>query len=149
MTTRTINRILVATDGGESSQKAVELGVELAAAEDAEVTFLHVVPPVDFIGGRTSMGSVPKRLRSAGDEALDAAGFVADEHGVRFERDLIAAEAADAIVDWADAVDADLIVVGERPRRLKIGTTMARWVARNSSRPVLIARAPAKERVAA
>ena len=149
MSTPKIDRILVATNGGGSSQHAVALGVELAVAEGAEITFLHVVPPIDFIGGRMSLPAVPRRLRSAGDEALDAAAVVADRLDVRFERDRIAGYAADTIVDWADAVDADLIVVGERPRRLKIGTTIARWVARNSTRPVLVARAPIAEHVAA
>ncbi|MGH3044591.1 MAG: universal stress protein [Gaiellaceae bacterium] len=125
------------------------MGVGLAAAEGAEVTFLHVVPPIDFVAGRMSLPAVPRRLSSAGDEALDEAAVAADRLGGSFARDRIAGHAADTIVDWADAVDADLIVVGERPRRLKIGTTMARWVARNSTRPILIARPPVMERVAA
>lgn len=149
MSTTQIDRILVATDGGESSQQAVELAVELAAAEGAEVTFLHVRPPVDFIGGRMSMPAVPRRLRSTGDEALDDAALVADRRGVRSERDLVAGHVAETIVDWADAVDADLVVVGERPRRIKFGTTIARWVARNSTRPVLVARAWANGPIAA
>ena len=147
METTRINRILIATDGGESSQQAVELGVELAAAEGAEVTFLHVQPPVDYLAGRMSMGPAPRRLQSAGDPALDDAALIADRHGVRFERDVIAGHVAETIVDLADAVDADLVVVGERPRRRRLGTTIARWVAGNSNRPVLVARA--KERVAA
>jgi nucleotide-binding universal stress UspA family protein len=147
--TRTIDRILVATDGSDSSQHAVELGVELAAAEDAEVTFLHVLPPIDFLGGRASQPAVPRRLQSVGDEPLDEAALIADRHGVRFERDVVAGYVADTIVDWADAVEADLVVVGERPRRRWLGTTVARWVARNSDRPVLVARPRAKTPVAA
>jgi nucleotide-binding universal stress UspA family protein len=144
----TIDRILVATDGGDSSQHAVALGVELAAAEGAEVTFLHVLPPVDFLGGRASLPAVPRRLQRVGDEPLDEAAVIADRHGVRFEMDLVAGHVADTIVDWADAVEADLVVVGERPRR-RFGTTVARWVARNSDRPVLVARPRTKDAVAA
>ena len=150
MSTSKIDRILVATDGGDSSQHAVALGVELAAAEGAEVTFLHVVPPIDFVGGRMSLPAVPRRLRKHRDEALDeAAAVVADRLGVRFERDRIAGYAADTIVELADAIDADLVVVGERPRRVRLGTDIARWVARNSRRTVLVARPPVGERVAA
>jgi nucleotide-binding universal stress UspA family protein len=147
--TTTIDRILVATDGGDSSRHAVALGVELAAAEGAEITFLHVLPPVDFLGGRASLPAVARRLRSVGDAPLDDAAQIADRHGVPFERDLVAGYVADTIVDWADTVEADLVVVGERPRRRRLGTTVARWVARNSNRPVLVARPRAKERVAA
>ena len=149
MSPTTINRILVATEGGDSSQHAVALGVELAAAEGAEVIFLHVMPPVDFVGGRMSMPAVPRRLETVGDEPLDDAALIADRHGVRFERELIAGYVADTIVDLADAVDADLVVVGERPRRRRLVTTIARWVARSSDRPVLVARPRVKAPVAA
>lgn len=149
MNTPTIKRILVATGGGQSSRHAVALGIELAAAEDAEMTFVHVVPPVDFHGGRTSMPAVTRLFGTVGYEALDEAAFSAGERGVRFHKELIAGDVGDSIVAFADAIDADLIVVGERPRRPRLKITVSRWVARNSTRPVLVARPPARERVAA
>jgi nucleotide-binding universal stress UspA family protein len=144
MSTREINRILVATDGGESSRHAVALGVELAAAEDAEVTFVHVVPPIDHIAGRMSMPPVPRLLRPAGDEPLDDAVLAAETRGVRCQRELVAGDIGDSIVAYADAIGADLIVVGERARRRRLKVTVARWVARNSTRAVLVARPPAE-----
>jgi nucleotide-binding universal stress UspA family protein len=150
MSDRHINRILVATDGSDSSQRAVALGVELAAAEQAEVTFLHVAPPVEFRAGRSvAMRAVPRRLRTIGDEVLDEAVVVASDHGVRFQRELIAGETGDTIVLLADAIGADLIVVGERPRRMRVGTSVSRWVMRHSRRPVLVARPPLGAPVAA
>ena len=84
MSDRQINRILVATDGTPSAQCAVEMGVELAEAEEAKVTFVHVAPPIEFRAGRSaSMRAVPRRLRSVGDEVLDEAAHVASGHGVR------------------------------------------------------------------
>jgi nucleotide-binding universal stress UspA family protein len=68
---------------------------------------------------------------------------------VRFQRELIAGDVCDSIVSFADAIDADLIVVGERPRRHWIVSNVPRWVARHSSRAVLVARASDRERVAA
>jgi nucleotide-binding universal stress UspA family protein len=145
-----ITRILVATDGGESSQNAVALGVELAAAEDAEVTFLHVAPPVEYMQARSMyMRSVPRRLRSVGDEVLDEAALVASERGVPFQRELIAGETCESIIALAETIDADLIIVGERPRRLRVGASVSRWIARNASQPVLVARTRTPERVAA
>lgn len=147
--TPAIKRILVATDGGESSRHAVALGVELASAEDAEVTFLRVVPPVEFVAGRMSLPAVPRLLWNGGDEVLDDAAQFADDHGVRFQRQLVSGDVPDSIVAVADAIDADIVVVGERPRRRRLGTTVSRWVARTSPRPVLVARPPVSERVAA
>jgi nucleotide-binding universal stress UspA family protein len=139
MSRKYINRILVATDGSESAREAVELGVELAEADDAEVTFVHVAPPVAFRAGRSAaMHAVARRLSSAGDAVLDEAAAIAEERGVPFERELIAGEPADVIVALGDAIEADLIVVGESPRWLRLN--VSRWVSRHSSRPVLIAR---------
>jgi nucleotide-binding universal stress UspA family protein len=149
VTTREIKRILVATDGGETSQHAVALGVELAAAEGAEVTFVNVVPPVHHVAGRLSRPPVPRLIRTAGDGSLDDAARTAESRGVRFHRELIAGDVGDSIVAFADAIDADLIVVGERTRRSRLKVTVARWVARNSTRAVLVARPPVTERVAA
>jgi nucleotide-binding universal stress UspA family protein len=149
MTTNRINRILVATDGRPSAQRAVELGVELAEAEGAEVTFLHVAPPVEYLASRSAaMRPVPRRLRHVGDEVLDEASLFASDHGVRFERELIAGDPGDVIVALADAIDADLIVVGERPRRVNM-RSVSRWVMRHTRRPVLVARTRAAEPIAA
>jgi nucleotide-binding universal stress UspA family protein len=145
MTQKHISRILVATDGSPSAQWAVEVGVELAG-RDAEVTFVRVAPPIEFRGGRSmSMRAVPRRLRHVGDWALDEAAAIASDHGVRFERELIAGDAGESIVALADAIDADLIVVGEQPRVLNV-RSVARWVVRHTGRPVLVARPrPAKQ----
>jgi nucleotide-binding universal stress UspA family protein len=140
MTTNHINRILVATDGRPSAQRAVELGVELAEVEGAVVTFLHVAPPVEYLASRSAaLRPVPRRLRHVGDEVLDEASLVASDHGVHFERELIAGDPGEVIVALADAIDADLIVVGERPRRVNM-RSVSRWVTRHTRRPVLVAR---------
>ena len=75
-----------------------------------------------------------------GDDALDDAALVASDNGVRFERELIAGDAGGVIVALANAIDADLVVVGERPRRLRVGPSVSRWVSRHTRRPVLVAR---------
>jgi nucleotide-binding universal stress UspA family protein len=146
MSEKQVNRILVATDGSPSARRAVDLGVELAEADDADVTFVHVVRGRERHaprGARTH--PVPRQLPDAGDEALDAAAAVAAGRGVRYERRLIAGEPADAIVSLADALDADLIVVGERRRRIRV-RNVARRVSDRSTRPVLVARFPVPER---
>ena len=44
-----MERILIAVDGSPASREAVEFGVQLAAEQDAAVTLVHVVPPLDVI----------------------------------------------------------------------------------------------------
>lgn len=149
MSTKQINRILVATDGSPSSRRAVALGVELAEADSAEVTFVHVAPPVRYLMARgAAMRAVPRRLQNVGDDVLDGAVALASERQVPFERELIAGEPGEVIVALAEAIDADLIVVGERSRRFRVGSSVSRWVSTHARRPVLVAR-PHETRLAA
>jgi nucleotide-binding universal stress UspA family protein len=147
MSGRRISRILVATDGTQSARDAVELGVELAAASRAEVTFVHVVTPEE--SPNEWIRPAPERLSDAGDEVLDEASSIAADRGVTFERKLICGNPGDVIVTLADAVDADLVIVGERPRRLRVGPSVSRWVARHTRRAILVARPPIVHSLAA
>jgi nucleotide-binding universal stress UspA family protein len=140
---RRIRRILVATDGARSARDAVELGVELAEAGGATVTFVHVVPAE--ASADEWIRPAPERLRADGDAALDEAAAIAADHDVAFERELIAGDPRDVIVALADAIEADLIVVGERPRRLRVAPSVSRWVARHTRRAILVTRPPVRD----
>ena len=54
-----MKQILIATDGSPSAQEAVEVGLELAKEQGADVTFVHVTDPDEFKGGRG--GATPSR----------------------------------------------------------------------------------------
>ena len=47
-----MKQILIATDGSPSAQEAVDVGLELAKEQGADVTFVHVTPPDEYRGGR-------------------------------------------------------------------------------------------------
>jgi nucleotide-binding universal stress UspA family protein len=150
MAERRIRRILVATDGTSSARDAVEIGVELAEVGDAELTFLHAVPrEVSLETLNEWIKPAPESLPDHGDDALDEAAVVASSRGVPFERELVLGDPRDVILARAEALDADLIVLGERPRRLRVGPSVSRWVARHTRRAVLVARPPAARRPAA
>jgi nucleotide-binding universal stress UspA family protein len=143
MGTKRIRRILVATNGTSSARDAVELGVELAEGGCAKVTFVHVVPPEEsLVSLNAAIRPALERHAGAGDQVLDEAAAVATAHGVPCERALIVGDPGDAIVALADAIDADLIVVGERPRKFRVGSSVSRWVSRHTRRPSLVARPP-------
>jgi nucleotide-binding universal stress UspA family protein len=138
-----IRRILVATNGTSSARDAVDFGVELAEGGCARVIFVHVVPPEESLVTLNATIKPPLEQRaSSGDEVLEEAAAVAGHHGVPCDRTLVVGDPGDAIVALADAIDADLIVVGERPRKLRVGPSVSRWVARHTRRPVLVARPP-------
>jgi len=132
-------QIVVTATPGAEGEAAVEAALAIAARSDAEVVFLRVAPPVEY---RYFRGAPPRpllrRLFHGGDAVLDEAAARAWEEGVPFRRERVAGDPAEAILDCADDVDADLIVIGQRSRWG--GSSLARRVRRRTSRPVLVAR---------
>lgn len=144
-----MKRILVATDGSPSSADAVEFGVELAAENDAELIFAHVVPEIDLVPATIfSIGGVFPHEPSVEDRALlEDAAEVAAKHGVIATTALLAGETVHEIVAYADSHGVDLIVVGSRGHGVLANAllgSVSRGVLREARRPVCIVRsAPA------
>ena len=146
--------IVIATDGSPSALEAVEYGLELASDQAAEPIFVHVAPATEVLPvtgfGMGATASVPHELDAHDREALDAAVEIAEMRGLEAKAKLLTGNAADAIVAYADSVDADLIVVGSRGHGVIAGAllgSVSREVLREARRPVLVVRAAA-DRVA-
>jgi nucleotide-binding universal stress UspA family protein len=141
-----MKRILIATDGSEAAREAVELGVELAEDEGAEAIFVHVVPLSHMvsINGFGLMGQVPYEATDWDEAVLDDAQALAKCEGVPSQRALLRGDPVAEIVRHADAVDADLIVVGSRGHGAIASAllgSVSRGVLARSKRPVLVVRA--------
>ena len=141
-----MKQIVIATDGSAPATEAVDVGLELAREQGAEVTFVHVTEPDDYVVSRLGPGhAVPHHEPiDASETALAAAEEAAKEAGVSYALERISGEAVDTIVAVADAKNADLIVVGSRglgPVKAALLGSVSRGVLDDARRPVLIVKA--------
>lgn len=148
-----IKKILLPIDGSEASRKAARYAIRLAKTEGAEIICIHAIITPPYLGYKGS-GALAREFdeeakRSAEKWFADIKGMAA-EHGkggvvVAVKTDILmdAATISDAIVDYADRIGADMIVIGTRGRgaakRLLLGS-VAQGVAVHAHCPVLIVR---------
>lgn len=141
-----IRSILVATDLTESSDEVVRAAAQLAAARDAELHVLHAfdfptvptagqdVPPASFQG---RIEAAERRLDDQLERTLPAGATAASRRVEIYV-------AHRAIVEVAEGVGADLIVLGPHGKRAAdgiLGSTADR-VIRSAGVPCLIVRGP-------
>ena len=148
-----MKKILIATDGSPTARDAVDVGIELAAEQGAEVTFLHVLPADDFVGGGRGAPVFTKPHPVEMDEteiALKEAADAAEAADVGYTLERMSGDTVDEIVALADSLDVDMIVVGSRGRNAVTSAllgSVSRGVLSESKRPVLVVRAAARETV--
>jgi nucleotide-binding universal stress UspA family protein len=140
-----MERILIAVDGSPPSDEAVEFGVQLAAEQDAAVTFVHVVRPLDVIPMACfgMADALPHDVTEEDQQPLHEAKAVADRHGVRSTLSLLIGDVVDEIVACADNLDVDLTVIGSRGHGSMTSAllgSVSRGVLSESKRPVVIVR---------
>jgi nucleotide-binding universal stress UspA family protein len=118
-------KILVPTDGSALSRKAVRAAVELAAAVDAEVVALNVVPryPASYFEGGlpispAEVARVEKQWSDHGQELAEEAGELARKAGVKAKAATARSDlVAEAILAAARKHKCDLIVMASHGRR--------------------------------
>lgn len=135
-----VERVLIPTDGSESSQCAVDLGLRVAASNDADVHALYVVETERALG---HVDFAVERQEETGEEAVETVEERAGSANVPVTKAFRYGTTHEEIVDYALAYDADLIVIGTRGRsgvaRLKAGGSVATRVVQRASVPVLVA----------
>jgi nucleotide-binding universal stress UspA family protein len=136
------SKILIATDGSELSERAIEQGLDLAKALKASVTVVCVTEPVP------AMAMADEAAITSFQDLEQAAVAMTKGRGVRVEFvNPTAASAAAGIVEAANKAGAELIVMASHGRsglrRLMLGSQAADVLV-NASVPVLVVRLPEK-----
>ena len=105
--------IVVGTDGSDTATSAVLRAIQLAKAFDQTLHIVHAAAPQ-----QVSDKKLPAEFRgtvvSGQDNVLDDVASRARSAGVKVEVHSVHGDAAEAILDVAEQVDADLIVVGNK-----------------------------------
>ncbi len=113
-------RIVVGTDGSETATEAVRHATELARATGAKLDIVSAYAPVSQERLREEAGDVPGDVafavgpREDVNVVLDAAIAPAADAGVEVTPHPREGDPADALLDVAEEVGADLIVVGNK-----------------------------------
>ena len=144
-------RILVAVDGSETAELALQEAIKLAGELKAQLRLVYVVDVVNI-----NMGAdfpyppeISEALAKTGRDILDKAGTVARYSDVPVETRLIEIDSLgqripETIVKEAEDWPADVIVIGTHGRRglshLFLGS-VAEGVVRAATKPVLLIRA--------
>jgi nucleotide-binding universal stress UspA family protein len=144
-------RILVATDGSELSDKAVQSAIGLAAELKAELVALKVVPyyPQSYFEGAapidtSAIADVEKNWEDSAQKVVAAVVTAASERGVKAQgltakSDLV----SETVIKTATAQNCDLIVMASHGRnglkRLLLGSE-TQHVLTHSHIPVLVLR---------
>jgi len=144
-------RILIAVDGSNTSDLALEEALKLAAEHQSQLRIVHVVDVLMFFAGEPGffyIVGLEKAIVESGERLRQKAAATAGRGGIKAETKLLRIEdssqrIADMIVGEATAWPTELIVVGTHGRRglshLFLGS-VAEGIVRISPVPVLLIR---------
>lgn len=117
-----IERILVAVDGSNHSDRATVFAAELAASCDASLAILNVVPTALMISTLSTPPPLPEddgggwtNLLGTGQEIVERARRMASSNGAPDVTTLVeAGHPPTMIADYASEADVDVICIGRR-----------------------------------
>lgn len=133
--------VLVPYDGSDGANRAVEHAFDLAEQYGATVHALFVVDTHRY--GEPALSTtelVVDEVTEEGQEMLNRLAERADNEGIEMVTRCCHGHPHTEILDYADEVDADLVLMGYQGQsnRNHLGSTVDR-VVRSGQRPVLIA----------
>ncbi len=137
--------VVIATDGSESARRGIQTALDVATRFDATVHAVYVVDTNEIASSPESVrDQLQEAIESAGDEALDVVREEADSFGAP---EVVTAvkqgNPATEIIEYAKAVDADVIATGTRGRHgehaFLLGS-VAEAIVRRAPMPVLTVR---------
>jgi nucleotide-binding universal stress UspA family protein len=114
--------ILVPIDGSSTAGQAIDKALGIAKAFKSAVTLIYVIDPYAFTGVGTDFSYGQTEYLAAAtaeaNESIGAARQIFAEHGIAVNGSVVEGHAVyQAILDTAESLGADLVVMGSHGRR--------------------------------
>jgi nucleotide-binding universal stress UspA family protein len=111
---RPFTKILVAYDGSEHSERALQKAIEVAQCAQARIQILYAYDKIPPYLGEPNLQHWIDRAVDKARSTLEPAVQQLNVSGVEFTINILEGPAAEAILRVADAEACDLIVMGSR-----------------------------------
>lgn len=135
------NRIIVAIDGSEHSNRAVSCARELAERFGASLWLVHAYPQTSDLRSYEQFGKLIARRKRAGQSILDKARKLLGEINCEINEELLEGPEAEAILSVAEIQNVGLILMGTRGLGSLEGMllgSISRKVTHHASCPVML-----------
>jgi nucleotide-binding universal stress UspA family protein len=128
-----MEKILVAHDGSDVSNRALLEGAKLAQRFAASLTVVSAIPNLCFLGVPVDCSTIEQVYRAETEGILEGVKAKLREQGIVGEMVVLEGNPADVIVDYAREKGMDVIVVGSTgkhaTRRTILGSVSSKIIA--------------------
>ena len=143
-----ISRILVATDGSATAQKAAKYAVHLAQQLRASIIILSVIDNMALVNHYSvppqATANMEFYLKKAAEKSVEKVERLCEKQGIRSKGVIYSGHPADEIVKHAERSRSHLIIMGSHGKRplaaMFLGSITYGVIHRDTKVPVLIIR---------
>lgn len=143
-------QLMIAVDGSEESLQAVRKGIALVnAGLRADIALVHVQEAASLLELATKdADDIATAAVDAGEHLMGPAMELLDAQGVGYTTEVVLGEPASVLVDMAEEIAADLVIIGARGmgtiQSALVGSVSKALVTR-CTKPVLVVKLPEDE----
>lgn len=145
--------IMIAVDGSSESLQAVREALKLMARGlRTEIALVNVQEPASLLELATrDPDAIAAAAVEAGENLMSEAAALLDAEGVGYSMEVVLGEPGSMLVDMAEELDADMVIMGARGMgalKSVIVGSVSKAVITHCHRPVLVVRVPEDEEAA-
>jgi nucleotide-binding universal stress UspA family protein len=139
-----VQTVAVGTDGSGTASKAVDFAIDLAARYEAKLVFISAYVPVSGSRRKREGRDAPDELQWMINPAEDVEATLreceekAEERGLSWASEARQGDPAKVLVELAESVGADVLVIGNKGMQRKMLGSVPNSVSHNAPCSVMI-----------